>query len=256
MSSKEIRKGLHWVGVQDHELRVFDVIMRTEYGTSYNAYLLKTDEGAVLFETAKAGKFDVFIENLRGACDLEDIKYIVVDHTEPDHVGSLERLMDLAPNATILASAIALRFLSDICNREIRGQAVSDGDAVSVGGFNLRFLSVPFLHWPDSIYTFIEELNTLVTCDSFGCHYADDKVCNDLIKGDFTDAYKYYFDMIMGPFKSYVRIALKKIAPLELDTICPGHGPVLRENLDRYIGMYEEWSREPEPERRSKPKVT
>ncbi|MCK5844245.1 MAG: FAD-dependent oxidoreductase, partial [Victivallales bacterium] len=170
--------------------------------------------------------------------------------------GSLERLLDLTPNATVLASPIALRFLGDICNREIRGKGVADNEVVSIGGYNLRFLSVPFLHWPDSIYTYIEEIDTLVTCDSFGCHYADDKVCNDLIEGDFTDAYKYYFDMIMGPFKPYVRDALEKIAPLSVDTICPGHGPVLRENLGRYIDMYDEWSREPAPEERSKPKVT
>lgn len=256
MSSVLIKDNLHWVGVQDHDLRVFDVVMNTQYGTSYNSYILKTDEGSVLFETAKAKTYDVFMKNLGEVCDPSDIKYIVVDHTEPDHAGSLERLLDLTPNATVLASPIALRFLGDICNREIRGRAVADNEVVTIGGYNLRFLSVPFLHWPDSIYTYIEEMKTLVTCDSFGCHYADDKVCNDLIEGDFTDAYKYYFDMIMGPFKSYIRNALKKIAPLSVETICPGHGPVLRENLGRYIDMYDEWSREPVPEERSKPKVT
>ena len=256
MSSVLVRENLHWVGVQDHELRVFDVIMRTEYGTSYNSYLLRTNEGCVLFETAKARTFDVFLENLREVCDPSEIKYIVVDHTEPDHAGSLERLLDLTSDATVLASAIALRFLGDICNREIRGRVVADGDVIPIGGFNLRFLSVPFLHWPDSIYTYIEGMDTLVTCDSFGCHYADDKVCADLMEGDFTDAYKYYFDMIMGPFKPYVRSALEKISSLQIETICPGHGPVLRGDLDRYIGMYEEWSREPAPIKHEKPKVT
>ncbi|NOY75658.1 MAG: FAD-dependent oxidoreductase [Kiritimatiellaeota bacterium] len=256
MSSVLVRENLYWVGVQDHDLRVFDVIMRTEYGTSYNSYLLKTDDGCVLFETAKAAKFDVFMSNLREVCDPSDIKYIVIDHTEPDHTGSLAHLLDTAPNATVLASPIALRFLGDICNREIRGIGVGDDDVVTIGEYNLRFLSVPFLHWPDSIYTYVEKLKTLVTCDSFGCHYADDKVCDDLMEGEFTDAYKYYFDMIMSPFKPYVRDALNKIATLNIETICPGHGPVLRNDLERYIGMYDEWSREPKPEKRSKPKVT
>jgi len=256
MSSVLIKDNLYWVGVQDHDLRVFDVIMQTEYGTSYNSYLLKTEEGAVLFETAKCKTFDTFISNLQEVCDLNDIKYIVIDHTEPDHSGSLEKLMKMAPNATILASSIALRFLEDICNCEIRGRVVTENDVITIGGYNLRFLSVPFLHWPDSIYTYIEKIKTLVTCDSFGCHYADDKVCNDLIEGDFVDAYKYYFDAIMGPFKSYVQDALKKIAPLDIETICPGHGPVLREKLDFYLNLYDEWSKEPEKSTHSKPKVT
>ncbi len=256
MSSVLIKDNLYWVGVQDHDLRVFDVIMQTEYGTSYNSYLLKTDEGAVLFETAKGKTFDVFISNLQEVCDLNDIKYIVIDHTEPDHSGSLEKLMKMAPNATVLASSIALRFLEDICNCEIRGKAVTEDDVISIGGYDLRFFSVPFLHWPDSIYTYIEKIKTLVTCDSFGCHYADDKVCNDLIEGDFVDAYKYYFDAIMGPFKNYVQDALKKIAPLDIETICPGHGPVLREKLDFYLNLYDEWSKEPEKTAHSKPKVT
>ena len=256
MSNVLIKDNLYWVGVQDHDLRVFDVIMQTEYGTSYNSYLLKTDEGSVLFETAKGKTFDTFISNLQEVCDLKDIKYIVIDHTEPDHSGSLEKLMKLAPNATILASAIALRFLEDICNCEIRGRAVTESDVISIGGYDLRFLSVPFLHWPDSIYTYIEKIQTLVTCDSFGCHYADDKVCNDLIEGDFVDAYKYYFDAIMGPFKGYVQDALKKIDPLDVKTICPGHGPVLREKLDFYLNLYDKWSKEAEPTEHSKPKVT
>ncbi|RLD12524.1 MAG: hypothetical protein DRI44_00190 [Chlamydiae bacterium] len=256
MANVKISDNLFWVGVQDHDLKVFDVIMQTEYGTSYNSYLLKTDDGAILFETSKGKTFDIFISNLQEVCDLSEIKYIVIDHTEPDHTGSLEKLLKMTPNATILASAIALRFLRDICNREIPGIAVTESDVISLGGYDLKFLSVPFLHWPDSIYTYIEKIKTLVTCDSFGCHYADDKVCNDLIEGDFVDAYKYYFDAIMGPFKPYVQNALKKIAPLDIKTICPGHGPVLREKLDFYINLYDEWSKETTPAIHAKPKVT
>lgn len=256
MPSIQLNDSLYWVGAQDPYLRVFDVIMSTEYGTSYNSYLLKTDEGSILFETAKSKSFDTFLSNLKEVCDPVDIKYIVIDHTEPDHAGSLEKLLPMAPNVTVLASAVALRFLDDICNCEIRSKAISEHHEISLGGFDLKFLSVPFLHWPDSIYTYVEQLNTLVTCDSFGCHYADDRVCNDLIDGDFTDAYRYYFNMIMGPFKGYVQSALKKIAPLDISMICPGHGPVLRENLDYYIDLYDEWSKQPDQEKGEKPKVT
>ena len=256
MSSVKIKKDLHWVGAQDYNLRVFDVIMHTDYGTSYNSYLLKTDEGAVLFETSKARTFDEFINNIQEVCPLEEIKYIVLNHTEPDHAGSLERLLKLTPNAKVLASPIALNFLSEICNMEIPGIAVSEANPIKIGNYTLNFLSVPFLHWPDSIYTFVPEIKTLFSCDSFGCHYADKRVCNDLIDGNFVDAYKYYFTMIMGPFKSYIQDALKKIKPLDIETICPGHGPVLRENIDFYLSLYNKWSTEKQKIKKDKPKVT
>lgn len=256
MGAFEIRKNLYWIGALDKDLRVFDVVMRTEYGTTYNSYLLKTPNYKVLFETVKEKFFDVFMTNLKEVCDPSELDYIVINHTEPDHTGSLEKLLTYAPQAKVLASPIALSFLKEISNRDIPGKAVFDNQTVDLDGCKLRFLSVPFLHWPDSIYTYIEGMDTLVTCDSFGCHYADEKICNDLIKGDFKAAYKYYFDMIMGPFKPYVQYALGRIKDLKIDAICPGHGPVLRENLDYYIKLYDEWSKEPPREKRAKPQVT
>jgi len=256
MGAIAIRDGLYWVGAQDHALRVFDIVMRTEHGTSYNAYLLKTPKYRVLFETVKEKFFDTFLANLREVCDPAELDYIVIDHTEPDHAGALEKLLNLAPKAKVLASSIALGFLADICNRKIPGEAVGDNQVLELDTCKLRFLSVPFLHWPDSIYTYIDGMKTLVTCDSFGAHYADDRVCNDLIDGDFVSAYHYYFSMIMGPFKPHVRYALDRIASLDLATICPGHGPVLRQNLDYYLDLYRQWSAEPEPVKHAKPQVT
>ena len=256
MGAFKIKDNLYWVGALDKELRVFDVVMRTEHGTSYNAYILKTKSCNILFETVKEKFFDIFMSNIREVCEPSEIDYIVIDHTEPDHAGSLARLLDLAPKAKVLASPIALQFLSDIGNRKIPGKAVFDNEVLDLGDARLRFLSVPFLHWPDSIYTYIETMDTLVSCDSFGCHYADEKICNDLMQGDFIPAYKYYFDMIMGPFKPYIQYALKRIRPLNIKTICPGHGPVLRENIDFYLKLYDDWSRPAEKTPRKKPLVS
>ena len=255
MGALKVKENLYWVGVQDHDIRVFDIVMFTEYGTSYNSFILKTANHTVLFETVKLKFFDRFLANIKEVCDPAAIDYIVIDHTEPDHAGSLEKLLDYAPNAKVLASNVALSYLRDICNREIPGKAVADDEVMEIDGLHLQFLSVPFLHWPDSIYTYIPELKTLVTCDSFGCHYADDKVFNDLIEGDFTPAYRYYFNCIMGPFKPYVRYALERIKPLEIETICCGHGPVLRKDIQHYIGLYDQWSKPEKKEKRSKPKV-
>ncbi|ERP30833.1 FAD-dependent oxidoreductase [Chitinivibrio alkaliphilus] len=252
---KQVKENLYWVGALHPDLRVFDVIMHTKYGTSYNAFILKTNAGNVLFETVKVKFFDDFLKKIEEVCPVESISHIVVDHTEPDHVGSLEKLLDLAPQAQVVGSAVALNFLRDICNRPIPGIAVDHNATLDIGGERLRFLSVPFLHWPDSIYTYLEKNKTLITCDSFGCHYSDERVFNDTIDGDFYPAYKYYFDMIMGPFKKHVRYALEQIEPLDFDTICPGHGPVLRTDLDYYIDLYRKWSQEEEIPLPEKPQV-
>ncbi len=256
MSAFEIKNGLYWIGAQDFDLRVFDVVMMTEYGTSYNSYLLKTPQYKVLFETVKDKFFDTFIRNLEEICDPSELDYIVINHTEPDHSGSLRKILELAPNAEVLASATALEFLKDICNREISGSPVVDNQEVKLDTCTLKFMSVPFLHWPDSIYSWIPEMETLVTCDSFGCHYASNEICNDLIDGNFEPAYQYYYNMIMGPFKPYMRYALDRVKQLPVKTICPGHGPVLRENLQYYIDLYVKWSEEAAPAPRSKPLVS
>lgn len=234
---------IYYVGVQDKDLRVFDIIMHSDFGTSYNSYIVKGAKKTVLFETVKDKFYDEFLNNIEEVCPPSEIDYIVVSHTEPDHTGSLARLLEVAPNATVLCSASAKMFLGEIVNHDFPVQVVTEKDRIDLGGRTLEFFIVPLLHWPDSMYTFIPELKALFTCDSFGCHYADDRVFNDLIPGDFTDAYKYYFDMIMGPFvHPFLTNALKKIAALDIEFIGNGHGPVLRTDIKKYITMYEEWS--------------
>ena len=169
--------------------------------------------------------------------DPADIDYIVVNHAEPDHSGSVAKMLEIAPNATVLGSQTAIAFLKEIVNKPFRHQAVTEKDVIDLGGLSLHFLSVPMLHWPDSMYTWVPEEKALFTCDSFGCHYADERVFNDLIDGDFTDAYKYYFDNIIGPYKNpHMLNALKKIEGLDIQFIGNGHGPVLRRDIPKYLG--------------------
>ena len=238
MSAIKAMDDLWWVGVEDHDLRVFDIVMHSDWGTSYNAYAVRGAEGVALFETVKEKFFDEYLQNLKEVCSLDEVKYIVVGHTEPDHSGSLEKLLELTPNATVVGSATAITFLKEIVNKPFASRAVKEGDTIDLGGRTLTFLSVPFLHWPDSMYTYIPEMKALFTVDSFGCHYADDRVFNDLIDGDFTEAYKYYFDCIMGPFKPFVLKALDKIKPLDIQFIGNGHGPVLRANIPHYLELH------------------
>ena len=235
-------ENIWYVGVQDPDLRVFDIVMYTEYGTSYNSYLVRGKDKTVLFETVKVKFIDEHIEKIRSVCDPSEIDYIVLNHTEPDHSGSLAKMLDVCKNAEVLASASAIRFLKKIVNAPFPHRTVTEKDVIDLGGMSLNFISVPMLHWPDSMYTLIPEIKAIFTCDSFGCHYADEKVFNDLIEGDFYDAYKYYFDNIIGPYKNpHMLAALNKIEQLDIEFIGNGHGPVLRTNLKKYIDMYRQW---------------
>lgn len=252
MKALEVKKDIYWVGSLDPELRVFDVIMYTPYGTTYNSYVVKGSEKTAIFETVKEKTFEQYLERLKSInVNFEEIAYIVVDHTEPDHAGSVAKLLDYAVNAKVVGSAPAIRFLRQIANRPFQEVIVKHGDTLSLGDKTLRFIEAPFLHWPDSIYTYVEEDHVLMTCDSFGSHYCFDEMFRDMIpaekENEYMDALKYYYDCIMGPFKPYVLKALDKIKDLEIDTICTGHGPILRGNIDFYREIYRKWSTEAAP---------
>lgn len=245
MKSLELKKDIHWVGALDPNLRVFDIIMYTPYGTSYNSYVVKGSEKVAVFETVKAEFFDQYIERLKDLdVDITKIDYIVVDHTEPDHAGSVAKLLEISPNAKVVGSAPAIKFLKEIANRDFESITVGDGDTICLGNKTLQFISAPFLHWPDSIYTYIPEDEVLITCDSFGSHYSSEAIVNSKVenKENYMEALKYYFDCIFGPFKPYVLRAIKKIENLKIDMILPGHGPVLVENPMEIVEYYREWS--------------
>ena len=244
----KITSDFYWLGALDPTLRTFDIIMETAFGTTYNAYLLKTSAGSIVFETVKETFFNDYLSKLQKETALEDIKYIVINHTEPDHAGSVSKLLQLVPNATVVGTSIALKYVGQMINAPFKSLAVKDGDKLSLGNHTLRFISASQLHWPDTMYTYIENEKILVTCDSFGAHYCDERLLKSHLEAakeeDFLSAYKYYFDMIMGPFKPYVQKALQKIKTLDIHFICPGHGMILSsDNMQKYIQLYDTWSK-------------
>ena len=242
----KITEDLFWVGALDPNLKIFDIIMETKFGTSYNSYLLRGSEGIALFETVKEKFFDEHLEKIRSVINLEDINYVVVNHTEPDHAGSVEKILEYAPNATVVGSNLAIKYLTEIINKPFKNKVVKDGETLSLGNKTLKFISAPQLHWPDTMYSYVIEDETLITCDSFGAHYCDERVLKSAIEDskedDYIEAYNYYFRMIMGPFKPFVLKALDKIKDLDLKFICPGHGLVLdNNNIEKYMNLYKEW---------------
>lgn len=244
MKAVELRNNFYWTGIVDDNLRVFDIIMYTEFGTTYNSYLLKAGDKTILFETAKVKFFDEYLERLKEIVDVTKIDYLVVNHTEPDHAGSVENLLKLSPGMKIIATGCAIGFLKEIVNGDFTAIPVRDNQRMTIGDKTLRFMVVPNLHWPDTMYTYIEEEQLLVTCDSFGSHYG----FHDLLVSKVTDhegymrATKYYYDCIIGPFKSFMLKALKRVRELDVSMICPGHGPILDEKIDFMLNTYETWS--------------
>jgi len=238
----DVTPGVKWIGIRDWDIEVFDIVMRTEYGTTYNSYFIDAEKKAVV-ELAKEKFSDRYLEKLSRVVDPAKLDYIIMDHTEPDHSGSIRELLELAPQATVVGSGNAIRYLSDIVNKPFKSMVVKDGDTLSLGNRTLKFISAPNLHWPDTIFTYLVEDRVLFTCDSFGAHYCSDEMFDDLT-GDYHDAFKYYFDCILKPFSRFMLKAVEKIRPLDIAIIAPGHGPILRKDWKKIVDLSEKYASE------------
>ncbi|MBK7029651.1 MAG: FprA family A-type flavoprotein [Bacteroidales bacterium] len=233
-----ISQDVHWIGVLDRELVTFDIVMHTPYGTTYNSYFINASRKAVV-ETVKDKYFDIFLAKLKTFCDPSELEFIFVNHTEPDHSGGLKKLLAIAPNAKVVGSGNAIRYLGHMLGHDFPHIQVKDGDVIDLGDKHIRVIGAPNLHWPDSIYTYLEEDKLLFTCDSFGAHYCDSRMYDDQV-GYWNDAFKYYFDVILKPFSRFMLKAIAKIRPLEINAVLPGHGPILRSHWKKYVDWTEQ----------------
>jgi len=238
-----LSQSVHFIGAFDPKIRTFDIIMKTANGSSYNAYLVRGSEGVCVMDTVKKEFSEPFFERLELLCDYEEIKYIVLHHLEPDHSGALEELMIRAPQAKLIISGRAVMMLKGIIKTDVPFEIANTGKIISLGDKTIEFLSTPFLHWPDTMSSYLHEEKILFSGDVFGSHYYDERLFDDEV-GDFAYAFKYYYDHIMRPFKQYVLQALKLYARLDIDIIAPLHGPILRTNPQYYINKYAQWSSE------------
>ena len=234
----DINDNVKWIGILDPGLVTFDVVMETKYGTTYNSYFINADKKAIV-ETSKDKFKDIYLDKVSQVTNFEEIEYIIMNHTEPDHSGNLRYLLDLAPQATVVGSRSAINFLKHMIDKEFKFMIVKDGDTLDLGNKTLKFISAPFLHWPDTMYTYLVEDKILFTCDSFGCHFCDERMFDDLVS-DFDDSFRYYFDVILKPFSNYMLEAIDKIADLDIEVIAPGHGPILRTDWKKYVKLSKE----------------
>ncbi|WP_018295149.1 FprA family A-type flavoprotein [Mariprofundus ferrooxydans] len=229
---------VHWIGALDPTLRTFDIILKTANGTSYNSYLVRGCDGVAVIDTVKEAFAGEFFTRLESVADYSEIRYIVLNHLEPDHTGALPELMRRAPQARLYISVRAQAMLKALLKHDqFEYTAVNTGDSISLGDRTLSFLNTPYLHWPDTQCTWLEEEQILFSGDVFGCHYCDARLFNDRV-GDFRFSFEYYYAHIMRPFREYVFKALNLIEPLTLKTIAPSHGPILRDRPAQYPAHY------------------
>lgn len=243
MAVNRITDSIFSVGVLNPSLRVFDIVMEAKYGTSYNAYLIN-DQKTALVETVHLDYFDEYLDNIGQLTDIGAIDYLIMNHTELDHSGSVLKLLELSPNMTVVCTAAAKKYLTAITNKEFNCMVVRDGAELDLGAHKLKFVVAPMLHWPDSMMTYHEDEQALLTCDFLGCHFCEPQVFDTCIKYPqaYSEQFAYYYQGIFGPFKPYVLAGLDKIKDLKLSYVCPSHGPVLTETIRARMDDYRAWS--------------
>jgi len=239
MTVKEIKKDIYWVGAIDWDRRLFDELIPLPEGTSYNAYLIKGREKTALIDTVDPTKEDDLLDNLDDL-GIEHLDYIVVNHAEQDHSGAIPLMLELYSEAKIVTNEKCKNMLMEhLLIKEDRIITVNDNDTLSLGGKTLRFIFTPWVHWPETMLTYLEEDKVLFSCDLFGAHLAESNLWVDDEYKVYFAAKRYYAEIMM-PFRSNIKKHLEKLKELEIKTIAPSHGQIYS-HPEFILSAYREW---------------
>ena len=240
MKNVEIKPDVHWIGGIDWDLRDFHGYT-TQRGTTYNSYLI-IDEKITVIDTVKHYMFDEMLARLKTFIDPEDIEYIISNHVEMDHSGSLPKLLKYAPNAKIITSTRGEKGLKRHYKQDWPFQVVPSGSTLSIGKRKLHFVHIPMVHWPDSMVTYSPYDKILFPNDAFGQHIASSQRFDDEFDWGILheESAKYYANIVM-PYGSQVKKALDSITELDIDIIAPSHGIMWRSHIEQIIRQYQQW---------------
>jgi len=239
-SVPEISEGVYWVGVKDWNRRMFDALIPLPQGTTYNAYLVKGKEKTVLVDTVNPGFEKELGEKIGQVTNLPNLHYIVMNHAEPDHAGTIPYIMEVSKEASLITTEKGAKMAKIYYNvPEKRMKTVKDGDTIELGGKTLRFIEAPWLHWPETMFTYLVEDKVLFPCDFFGSHTASGFYDEDV--EEIIPFAKRYFGEIMMPFRNMGKKALEKVKELEIEIIAPSHGPIYK-NPERILEAYRKWT--------------
>ena len=239
MKPRELKANIHWVGAVDWDRRLFDELIPLPDGTSYNAYLVKGSKKTALIDTVDPTMASVLIDNLN-QLGVKNIDYVIANHAEQDHSGALPQILKFYPNAVVVATPKCKNLLKELLLiPESKIITVEDGGTLSLGDKTLEFIHAPWVHWPETMLTYLREDKILFTCDLFGSHFAT----SDLYVTDEATVYeaaKRYYAEIMMPFKAVIQKNLEKIKDIQIDVIAPSHGP-LYDKPGFILEAYKDW---------------
>lgn len=240
MKSKQVMDGIRWLGAIDWDRRLFDSLIPTPDGTSYNAWLVQGSERTALLDTADPSTGAALMAQL---ADVPRVDYVIAHHAEQDHSGMIPAVLARYPEARLVATPRCLQMLADLLDLPPdRALPVKDGESLDLGGRTLTFMHMPWVHWPETMVTWLPEDRVLFTCDLFGSHLAtpDLFATPDAVH---EPAMRYYAEIMM-PFRSLIAKHLDRIAPLDPVLICPSHGPAHRDTMF-ILSAYREWTSAP-----------
>lgn len=252
--TRKVTNDITWVGCNDRRLALFENLFPIPRGVSYNSYLIQ-DEKTVLMDTVDSSASQQFLENVAYALKGRDLDYLIVQHMEPDHCGTIVEVMRTYPRAKVVGSVKALQMIGQFYDvsgfdAEERMMAVKEGDTLATGAHTLHFLMAPMVHWPEVMVTYDEKDKALFSADAFGTFGAlNGKLFSDEVdfEGEWLPDARRYYANIVGKYGVQVQALLKKAAAVDIQMICPLHGPVWRSGLSWFMDKYDKWSRyEPE----------
>ncbi|TRU88013.1 MAG: MBL fold metallo-hydrolase [Microcystis novacekii Mn_MB_F_20050700_S1] len=220
----------------------FDIEFGLQNGTTYNSYLIR-EEKIALVDTSHEKFRQLYLDSLNGLINPQEIDYLIISHTEPDHSGLVRDILQLAPNITVVGAKVAIQFLENLVHHPFQRQLVKNGDQLDLGnGHILEFVNAPNLHWPDTIFTYDHGSGILFTCDAFGMHYCSDDLYDEQLSAIEPD-YRFYYECLMAPNARSVLAAMKRMEPLgNINLVANGHGPLLKHNITELLTRYRDWS--------------
>ena len=242
---EDLGSGVYFIGVNDDNLRQFDTQYPVDHGMAYNSYMIIDDKEVLIFDTVETIFKDEWFKNIEKRLNGLYPKYLIVQHMEPDHSASVDEFFKKYPKTTIVSSQKSFNMMKNYFHNEYESNriVVKDGSVLNLGKHTLTFIEAPMVHWPEVIMTYDSFTKTLFSADAFG------KFGSNNFDEDWDDESRRYFIGTTGKYGSHVQKLLKKASSLEIKKIFPAHGPILCENLEHYLNLYNIWSSyEPETE--------
>lgn len=241
----ELKGNVHYVGVNDRNKTLFENLWPLPYGVSYNSYLIADDDAVVLVDTVDVAFFEVYLKKIRAVIGDRKIDYLIINHMEPDHSGSISLIKQYYPDIVLVGNKKTFDMVDGYYGVGGERKVVAEGDSLKVGRHDLHFYLIPMVHWPETMVTFDSTDGILFSGDAFGCFGALNGGCID--KDINTEIYmgemRRYYSNIVGKFGNPVQKALQKCSGLDIKMICPTHGPVWEEQISEVVAMYDKLSR-------------